>query len=204
MYVNDGRNKIGAGTDFEMMQGQQMKDFSRQMMNMPEAVKLYLRETLNESRREQRKSQYVSLLVDSNSNFIAVTENLLNPKAGRPIFNFKNPVLQECKSTEGDNGIFKLTVDITGKAESMYLRKAKCGKPQYLMEKLYECGCVVYTPKRSLISECIQRFWEYCLGNIADTVLIFPTHYGWSVANDGRFCFAKKGEALWHEIEEMA
>ena len=60
MYVNDGRNNIGAGTAFEMMQGQQMNGFSRQMMNMPEEVKLYLRETLNESRREQRKSQYVS------------------------------------------------------------------------------------------------------------------------------------------------
>lgn len=161
-------------------------------------------EALPETKRttlDRKELKYNKLLRDNNGKFLIVQSEGCYAKV---VFNFYNPTLYECKSTDDDDGVYQLVLQLDGRLVNLYLLQRKCGQISYLMKKLRENGGVIYIQKPSIMQSCIEQFWEFCLNTKQPYPVIIPIRYGWCIVG-GKIYFCRKGATkLWKEIVTLA
>ena len=173
---------------------------SNNLLTEPKNMMLYAERNVAEQ-KDREELKYNRLLRDNNNRFMIEGATGFYRKSA---FNFYNPSLYSCRSTDGDESIYQLGLQIDNRYVYIHLLKHKCGQMTYLMKKLRENGGIVYIEKPSIVQKCLEQFWELCLNTMSSRSILIPVHYGWHIV-DGRIYFCKKGEMqLWKEILVLA
>lgn len=165
-----------------------------------------IQKDIDEERKSRETFRYNKLLRDNNGSFVAYAR-VRNAMVEKKIFNFSDPILRICKSTAGDEGVYRLSLNIMDRRTDIFLLQNKSGQSTYLKKKLYSQGGMVFIEKPIVEKKFLEQFWVWCKTeqekNEFNPVIV-PIRYGWCKV-DEKLQFYKKGECkLWKEIIALA
>ena len=155
-----------------------------------------------EMRREAQHARFTEVRISEKGIIELEVINPLVPVPKRELANFRDPKLVKIVSTDGDQGIYRLSFDLAGKKREVYLLEEKVGKSDYILQKIIAAGGQILVDKKSTKKTLVENLW-ICLIVNCNKTLVVPTHYGWSKYGN-KFYFWEEGEEVWETIRLKA
>lgn len=194
IYEVDQKNRL------EIQKFYTMEKIRSESLRETEEIKLHYAET----RRENRLAQCEEVNISESGELTVHTKNLHIKSQERKICNFSNPCLIEMRSTEGDEGLLALEINISGNIRTAVLLKKKIFQVDYIEEKLGMLGAM-FMASSSFRRHCyVRNFVAALLSNGISNIIILPTHIGWNRLPDGEWKFTEREEQTWKECQKLA
>lgn len=156
------------------------------------------KEVRSEIRREMRKAQYNKIVIGETGKLILKTENSWIDVPERKIANFKFLGLFPLISSEGENGIFVLNLEIINVEKYVYLDEAKIGKSGYMFKKITAVGGKIFEKSQKEKESILQNFWT-SIYPICTQEIVIPVKHGWVSLGKNNYKFVKEGELVWKD-----
>ena len=175
----------------EVCLNQQRMDLAQQKMR------------LQAYRKEAEKARYSEVVIGQGGEVEIVIKNPLVVVPQRKVANFRCSPLIRLESSDGDEGYFRLGIEIDGKCRDIILDGGKVGKVSYLLKKINAVGGRIFADKKSEAEQIVKNLWSTLLGECQQTIVI-PACTGWIMDEERKFKFIEEDQELWEQIRNKA
>ncbi|MGN0512886.1 MAG: hypothetical protein ACI4GD_01310 [Lachnospiraceae bacterium] len=158
---------------------------------------------LNEYHKENAKARYVEVLVDVDGQLKYEVHNPLLKVPTREIANFRIIQLTELRSSEGEEGIYLLKIQVGEVMRDIYISSDKAGNPKYFLKKITSVGGRIFANKATEQMAILEGLWSTLVACCQEKRVI-PSHCGWIRSEEDKFIFVESGETLWKEVMQKA
>ena len=153
--------------------------------------------------KENARARYIEILIDADGQLKYEVHNPLLKVPPREIANFRISGLTELRSSEGEEGIYLLKIQVGEVMRDIYISSDKAGKPKYLLKKITSVGGRIFTNKATEQMAILEGLWSTLVACCQEKRVI-PSHCGWIRSEEDKFIFVESGEILWKEVMQKA
>lgn len=162
----------------------------------------YRKAELQEWKKERQKARYESVAISENGEIQRTVQNAFVKVPDYNCVNFQFVQLRTVISTEGDEGIYQLQLQIGKAVKVIILDSEKIGNPAYFFRKLIESGGVIFMSKKRERENFLIHLWALLL-SLCKAKIIVPAHVGWNIFQ-GKYKFVEEGDMLWEDLLKLA
>lgn len=184
----------------EIQKVQALEQIHTENFRRKEQIKL----AYEERRRENRLAQTEEVLISPGGEISVHTQNLHMQSQGRRVCNFTNPQLTELCSTEGDEGLLSLEINVSGNKKCSIMLVERIFDVDYFEKKLGMQGAFFVASSSYRRRAYVRSFVAALLSCETPQTIILPAHIGWNKLSNGGWKFAEREDETWKYYQKIA